>query len=458
MRASFALARMLTALACLGAGGCDDPTLATTQTMPTSQSERRDSGPTKAIVVIISPDADVSRTRQVKQAFFDAVEYAEAHTRWHVIWGPDHRHIASFDIPSATGPSRFRQLRKVLPRLHAAFDQVDREADGQVDLPDLAAAVNKQLTSETSCQVAIYGSPRYLNDDQDAFQHNLVYVTKDGSVGHELSPFQTTEKLPKDCLVVWVTPQVNYGYDANHEAAIRHFNGYYIQELGGRLLRTTDDLSLMFDFHAPPNAELLTKKDDSPGKFAATGRRVVSGDETVQTIEFSQEDFAVPGDGVDNSPEMVLTAAEEDKGTIALAINWSSADPACDIDMWLASNGLAEELSFKNQEAGWGRHFRDVQTAATAPADTKDYRNWEWIQVDHARLHDLVLYLNVYRTTAPARVTIVRVWNGERKVRVIDLSIAQGDGGASRNNRRASGAWCHVALHSIRESDEPGTQ
>lgn len=452
MKLIYPIAALLTAVHCITATGCYDP-VANPSTSFSNGIENTDA-PEKAVVIFISPDADKSRTEAVKQAFFDGLKTAEAGTRWHVMWARDHRHLVSFDVPHATGQRRFRELQKVLPIVHSAFGEVKRDATGQVDLPDIAAAVNKQLTTETECNVAIYGTPRYLNEEQDAFQHNLVFVTKGGSVGHELSPFQTDIKLPKNCRVTWIAPQTNYGHDSKHEAAIRHFNGYYIQELGGRLLRTTDDISLLLDFRAPKNFTQLVKLHDSPGKYPATIKTVGNGDDEIQTVEFNQEDFPVPGTGVNDSPESVLSAAEADDNTIALAIHWSSDDPSCDIDMWLSSNGQPMELSHSRKETLWGRLYRDVVSSSTTTANEEEFENWEWVKVDHARLHDLVLYLNVYRTTAPARVTIVRVWKGKRRSRVIDLNVVKGDGGRNRNNRAASEAWRRISLYSTTDGGE----
>lgn len=453
MKKTFPITVLLMVSVCLTTLGCGKSTADATN----GRVEQAD-GPQKAIAVFISLDADDNRTKLVKKVVFDALEAAEAGTRWHVFLGVDHKLLASFDIPEATGQRRFRELKAVLPHFHTAFDQIDDEANGQVNVPALAGSVKKQLTTETECHVAIYGSPRYLDPDQDAFQHDLVYVTKDGSVDHELSPFQTSDKLPKNCRVVWVTPQTKYGYDERHMSKIRHFNGYYIQELGGTLLRTTEDASLLFDFQAPEAIERIAMNYDTPGKFAATAKTIGSGDSEIQTVNFTAENMIVPGSDVEDSPEATLSGAEHDKGTIALAINWTSTDDGADYDMYLKSNGLPGELSFISKTTSWGKHFKDVTSSSTTDANVEDYRNWEWISVDHARLHDLVLYINAFRTSAPARVTVVRVWNGERKVRVIDLMGSEGDAGRNRNNRGASTAWHRVALHRITDGiTEPDT-
>lgn len=440
-------------VAAIGCGGAHS---ASAEPPASARLDRSSSSPTRCTVFFFCPDDNPGRRQLAKKAFFTAVEGAEAHTRWHVFTGRRHDHLITFDIPAATGRRRFRELRGVIATVHKGFDSVPLDADAQVNLPALSATVRAQLTTETSCQVAIYGSPRYLNPDQNAFEHNGVFVTKDGSVGHKLSPFQVSPRLPADTRVVWVTPINQFGYDERHMAAIRHFNGYYLQEVGGVLLRTTEDIGLLFDFEKPRLLETYVKKDPSPGKYAATVKTVSNGDEEIATVEFESNSISAPGCGVEESPESVLASAEQDKGTIALAINWYSTDPSCDIDMRLSSNGLPGELSYGTPVTTWGRHFRDVTSASSEQARVEDYQNWEWIRVDHARLHDLVLYLNVFRTTAPARVTVVRVWNGERKVRVIDLNVTKGDQAAYRNNRRASEAWRRVSLYSITDTDQLG--
>lgn len=445
---------LVLALACVP--GCGTPAGSQANLNAVSHGTGPDlANPTRAKIVFVAPDSDNKRTQLLKKAVFKAIEEDAPGTRWHLFFAADHEHVASFTIPDSQGQRRFRDLRTELLKIHAAFDRVDPDADGQVNLPALAGSVRKQLTTETECNIAIYGAPRYLNPDQNAFEHDLVFVTKDGSVGHELSPFQTDIGLPQNCRVVWVTPQTQYGYDEKHMAAIRHFNGFYIQELGGTLLRTTEDLSLLFDFHVAKTMERLVARHDTPGKFPATSKTEWSGAGGIETVEFTDDDLQAPGERLEASPESVLSGAEEDKGTIAIAINWSSADPTCDIDLWLASNGLPGELSFANQTTNWGTHFRDVLSSSSSEINAEDFQNWEWIRVDHARLHDLVLYLNVYRTSAPVRVTVVRVWNGERKVRVVDLNVTKGDSGANRDNRRASNAWHRISLYSIAEAFDP---
>ncbi|QDV81224.1 hypothetical protein [Planctomycetes bacterium TBK1r] len=453
--------------ACLQLTGCGERSRSTSTAPPSPpgvtttavhRSDIQQTGRTETVFVF-SPTENQQRTDLAKRALFTYVAQQAVPGSWvHVAVGKQQSKLASLVVPEGSPRKRIRDrdLRTALTVIHDAFDRPDTTSQGQVNLPALAATVRKLRRTEYPCRVSIYGDPLYLNPEQQGYSHAPGKVTTDASIGYKHSPFQITPPLPKDTRVVWGTPDAAFGLDEQHRAAVRRFNALYIQSLGGSLLRTTEDTSLLFHYETPFAIDRIAAVNSEPGiAEVSVWSEAEEESEGIGTMKLRTKEINASRS---ETVEAVLTAAENDPRTIAIAINWTSADPSCDIDMYLTSNGLPGELFFDNQETTWGTHFKDVVRSETAgEVDVEDFKNWEWLKVDHARLHDLSLYLNVYRTEAPARVTIVRVWNGERKVRVIDLNVSEGDGGLGRNNRRATDAWRRVSLYSFSERDEPGT-
>ena len=418
--------------------GCDTENVSNT-------SSPGGSKPTETLL-LLSPNANEQRTKAIKAAFFDFVGRVPTGSRIHLVVGPEHSHVASFEVPDGLSRSRIRKLKAVLATIHGAFDQPARGANGQVNLPAIAATVAKVRRTALPFRVAIYGSPLYQDDNQLGFSMGAGTVTTDGSIGHRYSPFQVSTRLPNDCKLVWVTPTADYGLDANHREAVQRFNGFYLQELHGSLLRTTDDPSLLFHFDTPVTVMRIAAIDSRPGVREVSVRTVAEEENKgISTFSFRTNEARRSGDIEDI--ESVLSSAEEDPATIAIAVNWSSTDPECDINLHLQSRDLPGELSFAQQTTTWGQYFNDMWSTSEIDASSKLKHRWEFVRVKHARLHDLTLYLNAYQTTAPARITVVRVWNGERRQRVFDMDVDEGDHGTDRDRAAESPAWIRVDLY-----------
>jgi hypothetical protein len=387
-----------------------------------------------------------------KREVFRFLASAETGGIAHIAKGDQHQYLATLEFVKGDGPARFRNKtwKEALPAVHGAFDQVNREHEkGQVNLPLLPQTIERLRRTNLPARIVIFGDPLYVNPRHKGFSHEGGFVTTDASIGAELTPFRLAPSLPKGSKVNWIVPSPTFGVDEEHQYAVTRFNRLYIQRLQSRLLRTTIDPKLAFSF-LDDNTPVVEPVEGQPGRREVSFQTVsIEKSKGLATLQMATAEISRQFQGHEDGPEAVLMGAERQKDRIALAINYFSEDPLCDVDLCIASDGLEGEINFLTPERSWGRLYRDLRKADTSrePFDDAQYKNWEWASIDHARLNDLSLWLNVYQTTKPVRVTVVRVWQGDRKTLVYDFDLSSGDGGANRNNRSASPCWKRIPLY-----------
>ena len=405
-------------------------------------------------VVIFSPTDDADRNAQLKSAVLKQLATGPAGSTLHFHLGKEH--VASVTLPEGSVNRRKRdpEVKRAAVKIQAAFEAVPPDADGQIDLSGLGAIVQARSGGRAAL-VSIYADARYLDESQGAFNHVLNHVTTDGSIGHEWSPFQTTEQM-EGSKVVWVTPSAEWGSSSRHQSEVRRFNALYIQSLGAQLLRTSDNLGELFNFNVDDPVR-ITARDTPPGYRQGDRISEATGDQSTQT--FTQNNRPADESGTDaiqpaDGPEEVLKAAEADKSKIAIVFNWVSDDPGADVDLYVTSQGERGELHYSQIRTPFGRHFGDVRRSGTSTeGHDGDFSRSEWVLIDHSRLQDLTVHANTYRARDKVRLTVIRVYQGERGIRVIDLPESPGDGGTDRNRRGPSAAWNRIALygHGARE-------
>lgn len=375
----------------------------------------------------------------------------------HIISLPDNQPVGSLIVPDGSPRSRLRHkdVREVIPRMATAFETVG-ETNGNINIPNLASAVTSIRRSEKTCRIILFGSPIYSDPGKAGWNFDDGGAPLDGSVDAEKSPFSTKFKFPDFTEITWATPGANWGTDKPHEDAVVHFVRYYLQRQNANLVRVTDTPDTALVFNPPQFTEPERQESEEFGmrkvSFAAVREKYDGNGAVVPTPEREQKDIGRPMKSV----EEVIRGAEANRDTIALAVTWSSTDPSADLDLYLSSAGNEGELYYDRPITDWGIHYRDVQASGDLNDAAESYRRWEWVEVHgHHDINRLTLWINVYRSTAPCTVRIVRVLDGVRKERTVEIKCREGDGGLNRNWRAESPAWVRVELFSFKDNDPP---
>lgn len=416
------------------------------------------SGPMPTETIVFLPQS-ITEPAAVLAAIEHHLNTARPGSRVHIVHGG--KTVASFWVPNGTSKTRFRS-RHVKPAWSKIVRLLTSPTDGsdQVDLPGLATAIKSRHETKLPLRVAIYGSPLYLDPNKQAYSHEGKFVTADGAIDVEPSPFRTDVKLPEGTRVTWVTPDALFGYDTVHRDAVIRFNTLFIQELGGELVRTTDKVELLFNHFPPePIARIARRTDDGTTRVQRSeDSRIANAEPTAPFMLGEQRMRIAEREATQTASdrEAMVAEAMTTPDRIMLIITWESEDPHCDLDMWLTSNGLEGEVYHANPKLPWAELTRDVQHTRHA-SGAPDVEKHEGVLVKHGRIEDLTLWINVYRTRSPAKVKITRIWNRERKSRTVEIKTASGDGGRFQRFRVGSTAWKRVNLLSFSAADTPGS-
>lgn len=422
-----------------------------------NQAKVAGQGPTETMLLlsqhIASPD-------EVIASVTNHLNTSQPGSRVHVIHGG--HSVASFWVPSGTSRTRFRSrhVKPALAKIVRLLSSPTPEGSDQIDLPGLVTAIKGRRETKLPLRVSIYASPLYLDPNKQAYSHEGKYVTADGAIDVEPSPFRTDLKLPEETLVTWITPNALFGYDAVHRDAVIRFNSLYIQEISGTLVRTSDKLELLFNHRmTEPVARVARSTDDGTTRVQRSEDSRIENDNPTSPFLLDQKRMIVAGrENADpaNKREAMVAEAMTNPNRVMVVITWQSEDPNCDLDLWLTSSGLEGELNHANPKLPWGELTRDVQHTEHA-SGVADIQKHEGVLVKHGRVQDLTLWINVYQTRSPATVTITRIWNQDRRSRTVVVKSETGDGARYQRFRSGSTAWKRINLFRFSAADVPGS-
>lgn len=427
--------------------------IAVTTSLPANASDR---GPTETVWLI---SESIPKPLELVEAIKQHLNTATPGSRVHVVHGG--HSLASFWVPNGTSKTRYRS-RYVAPAWAKILQLLESPTEGsdQINLPNLATAIKARRDTKLPLRVSIYGSPLYLDPNKQAYNHEGKFVTADEAIDVPPSPWRTKVKLADGTRVTWITPNALFGYDSVHRQWVSRFNALFIQELGGQLIRTSDKPELLFNHFSPEPIEPIDRiASSSKTRIQRSEDSLIEGGDPTSPFLLDQELMEAAGrEATDTADrrEAMIAEALQNTNRVMVIITWESDDPNCDLDMWLTSNGLEGEINHANAKLPWAELTRDVQHTEHASGEA-DVEKHEGVLVKHGRIEDLTLWVNVYRTRAPARVTITRIWNRERKSRTVEIKTQAGDGGRFQRFRVGSTAWKRVNLFRFSAADEPGS-
>ncbi|GAB5517171.1 hypothetical protein [Rhodopirellula baltica] len=412
-------------------------------------------GPTESILFLCE---GIENPAPIRSALVDKLATAVPGSRVHVVHNA--KSVGSFWVPAM--PPKVRHKSKHVKHGWAKIMKLlakPIEGSEQVNLPGLPAKAVSVRDTNLPLRVGIYGAAAYLNPRKAGHNHAGYFVTADGAIDAELSPWRTDKQLPTETLVTWVTPTATWGIDSVHAQEIERFNRLFLQENNATLIRITDKPSLLFNHYSAEPIEHIAKVLDGN-----TTRRQVTGDTAVEngdpTSPYTVDQKLLQVSGRENTEtkedrEALVAKAMNDRNSTMLILTWESKDPMCDLDLWVSSQGLQGELNHANPKLPWGRLTRDVQNTEHANGDP-DVTKHEAVFVSHGRLDELTAWVNVYRTSASAKLKITRIWNRKQKSRTVEIKSPSGDGGRYQRSRVSSTAWKRINLLNFSAGDVPG--
>ncbi|MEZ6063737.1 MAG: hypothetical protein R3C19_25590 [Planctomycetaceae bacterium] len=331
-----------------------------------------------------------------------------------LIRAPSHETVCSFRVPQGDAKLRLRDpaVKSILPDIRHVFapETVNTAVVPRVRLPDLAAAISAGKKTSFSTRVVIFGSPLYSEPRYSDQNMRDGRFPSDGMLTEEYSPFNLDGRYPNGTLISWCVLQSQWGLHSQYEDEVTRFNRLLLQRQNATLVRVSSDVGMAFVFENPQFTDTVELRDE-PAVMKTFN--VVAKPAVQQTASRSNESA---------DAEAVLSAAEQDIGTIALAIEWTSQDGDCDLDLWTESAGHREKMCYSHKKTAFGELYRDVLHSSHSISNPDaDYRSMEWQTINHNRLEDLTVWINVYRSSQPAVVRVILVYNGERKDKTIEI-------------------------------------
>jgi len=368
----------------------------------------------------------------------------------HVVLTPTHQPISTITVPHGTRRTRLRKpaVLNEFRRLAEVFRSETDGADTQLQVPVIPATVRALRATDSPVRVILVGDPLYDDPLQQGWSMIGGYVPTDTSIKDPRSPFRTVHSL-EDTEISWLTPSSNWGADHGHREAVIRFYRLFFQEHGAQLLRFTVDSQAAFNARGGTqfSEPLVADASEASGmKYVAL---VTARGDNEAGKEHEIEVIVPELQPLENAPEQVqevIREAEKSSDEILLAINWASADPHSDLDLWIRSKGADEEMNFTRMQTSFGELIRDVRHAGSVAGDGADFQKWEMARITHNRLTDITLWLNAFNTNSPVSVRLITVWNGRRGDHVFEWNVSQGDMGHNASQRGASNAWRQIAL------------
>lgn len=328
-----------------------------------------------------------------------------------IIAAPTHETIASVVVPAGSTKTRFRNpaVRRFGAKLKQLFmpESVNANVPARLRFPDLVNAVSAGRRTQFPSRVVVIGSALFLEPRYPTWHMKDGKFPSDGAIVAEYSPFNVDGQYPEGTKISWLVPKAQWGLHSQYEDAVTRVNRLIAQRQGGVIVRLTTDAQMAFVFDNSQFSDSVELQDE-PAVMRQFG----------EPQKPSAEQAEVEPEQLQQDAEEVLSAVQADTGKIAIAMEWVSTDRRCDLDLWVESKGHAPKLYYGNRETAFGKHHKDVLTSTSANSGT-DFRGMEWLEVNHNRLADLKSWINVYRSSKPAKVRVILVARGQRREKTI---------------------------------------
>jgi hypothetical protein len=141
-------------------------------------------------------------------------------------------------------------------------------------------------------------------------------------------------------------------------------------------------------------------------------------------------------------------------GHIGIAAIWqvsSRSSRNADIDLYVAASSGGTEVYWNRPQADGATYFRDIRQASEARPLENWQTSWEYVEISHAEISKVSLWLNVYDTSGPIS-GIVRVqYDGRIVDKSFRFEVTRGNKGNDNRigARRRSPYWQEIRLEEM---------
>jgi hypothetical protein len=141
-------------------------------------------------------------------------------------------------------------------------------------------------------------------------------------------------------------------------------------------------------------------------------------------------------------------------GHIGIAAVWeapSRAASTADIDLYVSAHPGTPEVFWKRMEATDAVYYRDVRHAGPQNNGNDWTTSWEYVEVKHARLDEVSVWLNVYDTKDSVSGIVRIQCNGKTVDKPFQFKLNRGNRGSDSNLtlRRKSPYWLEIKLRDL---------
>ena len=163
---------------------------------------------------------------------------------------------------------------------------------------------------------------------------------------------------------------------------------------------------------------------------------------------------AKPTEGALPATPVIKEIPKAATGHIGIAAIWqvpSRSSRNADIDLYVAASPGGTEVYWNRQQAEGATYFRDIRQASEAKPLENWQTSWEYVEVSHAEISKVSLWLNVYDTSGPIS-GIVRVqFDGRIVDKPFRFDVSRGNKGNDNRieARRHSRYWQEIRLEEM---------
>lgn len=209
---------------------------------------------------------------------------------------------------------------------------------------------------------------------------------------------------------------------------------------------------------APPVAAPVVAAPVAPPVAPAPSAPASVGPPVVQQSE--PEPLAKPNEEALAAVPVIKEIPKAPTGHIGIAAIWQvpiRSSRNADVDLFVAAYPGASEVYWKRPRAEGAIYFRDIRHASEAQSSESWRTSWEYVEVSHAEISRVSLWLNVYDTSGPI-TGIVRVqFDGKVVDKPFRFDVTRGNRGNDSRiaDRRRSRFWQEIRLEEMFEPTLP---
>ena len=453
--------------------------------------------PRQYVVVICAGLAPGQCQDVFKQSMDLLLNHAQPGDRVDFIAASQGALLASVSVPEGTARSRANSREYAgkfvgLVQFLKSPSATDSRQATQLRLPQLLDEIARSRHRQDSLTIIAIGSPLYFaaNEREAAFDMEKGLTPGDGMIAASVteSLFGTLERKGqlRNTTIHWILPSDDWSVSEMHSHAVTRFWTVFIGEQGATLSTFSSDIAHVFERASQGEASPVLTATLDPNDRGLVMRpppifRLETAPPVATHVELPPartpiQPVVIPTNMPIAIPKIVpvvitppistpklesvaiAKAATEipqaPSGHIGIAAIWetsASAASTADIDLYVSAHPDTAEVYWKRAQATDAIYYRDIRHAGPQGQSRDWTASWEYVEVNHARIEDVSIWLNVYETKGNAKGIVRIQWNGKIIDAPFQFDLNRGNHGGdnSLTQRRRSPYWQEIRIRDI---------